>query len=217
MKKALALLSLLALTACNSQPPVSTADMTLQTSDQHIDVLLAGESIGGFDTELPWYEVSEWEEQASKHYRYIQVQPDGIGGNIFYAGVIGGLWRLDGNMKLTEVWNGAGGFVTDVSPSDNSYLLRTNDADGLYYRIMDMNGKEQSVFLIPDEFDQAGNGIFSPDGTQFIYSASVVLGYNTGTTATYLVDIATGEQTELERGDAIPELSWSDKGEPVLN
>lgn len=224
------------------EEPVSAMDETRLSSIQtfnedgtvSIALLWNGETIEtveGLDNGE--YEVVLFEE--NEEYAYIAINYSGLGGYILYGGAHS-LYQLDLRMQTVRAvfemdqtdGIGAGRFVTDVSPDNTSIVVFSrNEAGQLTLETknisdyMSANGSVDVVYLVDEEFTQAGDAVFSPDSMKLAYAASLGLGdfgegYLAEETAVFVIDFDTGIVQEIERVTGLLDITWESGEEPTV-
>lgn len=240
------------LTACNApvepepvteplddDKPVET-DGSLLSSEQTVNadgsitltISWEGEAVGTIEKDKPadGYEVVLFDQ--TEENAYIAVNYTGLGGYILYGGAHS-VYQLNLSTKtLVPVYETeAMGFATDVSSDDSTMAIFTGNEIGAIvlstYSIEEYKkGPYNSVnTVVPAEFFQAGDAVFSPDSTKLAFAATVApvgMGADTDTgtnleeTAVFIVDLDTGKMEEFKRIDGTVDVSWDSGDEPSL-
>ncbi|MFA4815251.1 MAG: hypothetical protein WC653_04105 [Candidatus Gracilibacteria bacterium] len=211
-----------------------SSEQTVNEDDSvTITVYWDGEKVSTIEKSQPadGYEVVLFKQ--NENSAYIAVNNTGLGGYILYGGAHS-LYQLDLTTKtLTPVFESeASAFATDVSPDNKTVaIFIANEVGEIIlstYSIEDYtdgNGYTDISYIIPAEFFQAGDAVFSPDGGKLAYAASIPpvdMGFepNTGTsleeTVVYIIDLNTGKTEEFKRVEGLVDISWESGEEPTL-
>lgn len=147
---------------------------------------------------------------------YVAVDPTGLGGYILYTGAFE-LYEVDtltGDVRQI-VYEG---LAMDLSDNGNLAFLKTDSDGSKEIVIQNVESNEFKTFPIGDEFDQAGDATFNFDGTKLAYQATITSAEpNVEESAVFVVDLATGEQTEFARQEGLFDIIWQDNDRPIAD
>lgn len=179
----------------------------LENGDYFVDVLYRDQKVGEFFQDLPegGLEANQapgyrtYILETTSSYAYLALEPTGLVGYLPFLGP----WEVarvnlkEPDFKILTV----NGLVEDVASDDSKVASTIEFTTGI--SVMDItqalypNGANVTNFQAPDEFNHAGNALFSDDGTQLAYVA--LSGPDNESSAIYVVDLVPGTQTELIR------------------
>ncbi|MCH8049280.1 PD40 domain-containing protein [Patescibacteria group bacterium] len=188
-------------------------DIELQANEagNEILVLNRGQEIGYVLSEYPFAQSAIFHQ--TNDLVYIEVNPDGLGGYILY----GGAYSLyEANLLTNEIRRiFYSGIATDISP-DGKWLTyvetEVSDSDvNFVIALLNLETNESVSYNVPQEYGQAGGATFSPNGKKIAYSAAVGDPENESS-AIYVIDLETGEQTLVTQKEAavLQVLGWHD-------
>lgn len=157
---------------------------------------------------------------------YIGVSITGLGGYILYGGAHS-VYRLNLESKeITEIWyvETSTNYVTDISPEENSLVgFYINEVGETILSIVDIASLTDSDmdrveinYIVSDEFDEAGDGQFSPDGEKLAYAVSIKGDWEE-VTALFVIDLDTGKVKEMTREKGTGQVVWLDEDTVVLD
>lgn len=182
-------------------------------SNTTIDVMLNGEKIETIEETQP-YAVDIFRK--TDENAYIGLTPDGIGGYILYGGPFK-IYRLNLDSKeISEIE--FDGFAADISP-DETMLAFVSGADtgNLQISVLNLSTRQIQNFEVGDEFQHAGDAIFSPDNKKLAYQASVG-NPEDERSEIFIIDLSSGEQESITEGvgrtsDMFEIQGWKSNGE----
>jgi len=160
---------------------------------------------------------------------YVGINYTGLGGYILYGGAHS-VYRINLETKNVQtLWESDDSdisFVTDIAPDENSMLVFFSNKIGeTSIAVVDINedypdrasfGNAEATYGVPEEFDEAGEGKFSPDGKSFAYAASIK-GDEEEVTALWVINLETREEKEVSREKGTGEVVWQDNETVVLD
>jgi hypothetical protein len=215
---ALMSVGILMLTACGTQTPKAEVSVpeedqgfSFQTEESEegvkVTVLKGGSELGSLRLQEGEWDVSVYTK--GPRYTFFGASPSGMGGYIVFAGP-SVLARYD---SVTEDFSSK-----DFSRSEYPAVVAGVSADGekVAYTMTTESGvkmviandlfeanADAPIYEVPGEFSQAGGASFSEEGSHLAYVAAS--GPEDEKTAVFVVDLVSGEQTELARRDVSTE------------
>lgn len=168
-----------------------------QEENYYVDILYKDQNIGQLFKEMPADGWDVYVFETSANYAYLALEPTGLGGYIPFGGTPE-LFRV--NLEepdfQTLIFSGR---VTDIADDDSALVYFSDVLPQI--SVMDLsqalypNGSNVRSFVPEESFNYAGDALFSPDGTELAYVA--LEGPDNERSRVYIVDLATGTQTEF--------------------
>lgn len=175
--------------------------------DYFVDVLYKDKKIGEFFKDLPEggletnvaNDYRTYVLETTANYTYIALEPQGLSGYVPFLDP----WEVarvnlaKPDFKMLTV----NGNVEDVASDDSKVASTMEFSTGI--SVLDItqalypNGANIQNFQTPDEFNHAGGARFSQDGSTVAYVA--LKGPDPEESAVFVIDLATGTQTEFTR------------------
>ena len=189
----------------------------IMNEDGTVTISVNGESreIATIEKEKPLDGYSTYVFDEAYPNIYVAVDPTGFGGYILYGGAFE-LYEVDvvtGNVNQL----GYEGQATDIS-EDGSHIasMSHNEKGENLITVKEVYGLDETIIEVAAEFGQAGDAHFNPAGTKVAYQATNTDEGSNEETAVFVIDLATGEQTEFARQEGLYEIVWQDNDRPIV-
>lgn len=168
---------------------------TIDGNSTRVIVMLNGEDVEVIEEAQPYIATvfRKTEENA-----YIGLSPSEIDGYILYGGPVK-IYSLNFNSKeVSEVE--FDGFAADISPDETMLAFISGKGDeSLQINVLNLSTRQTRSFDVGDEFQQAGDAIFSPDNKKLAYQASIGNPENERSEI-FIIDLSGGEQESITEG-----------------
>jgi len=184
-----------------------------------ISVLRNGVAVGTIEKEAPADGYSYSVFEVGMKNAYIEVNPTGLGGAIYYGGAYE-LYKIDlETNEMTQVFF-EGDFATDVSVGEEYVVSFAGTIEGNMVAYLDPiadDEVEAVAYPVDAIYWQAGDGKFSPGGDKLAFS---VVTEGAALQTVYVVSLDTGKTDEYWSGSInAPEdwktIEWTDNSTPI--